>query len=56
MSDKETFIPQFMPSLIWNTNPGQMMAIVVITMRMVEQMENPIDADNYWIRLGFIKE
>jgi hypothetical protein len=56
MQSKETFMPQFMPSLIWNTNPAQMMAIVVITMKMVNEMEEVSNLDEYWIRLGFIKE
>ena len=56
MPDKEAFVPQFMPSLIWNTNPRQMMSIVMITIRMVEEMDDPRDAEEYWIRLGFIKE
>lgn len=46
----------FMPSLIWNTNPSQMMMVVNIMMRVSAEMDDDTDWDEYWKRAGFIKE
>jgi hypothetical protein len=56
MQDNEPFLDTLMPSLIWNTNPTQMMSIVVIMMKMAEEMDEYTDWDDYWKRVGFIKE
>jgi len=45
-----------MASLIWNTNPGQMLGVILIMMRMAKEMDEGTDWDVYWSRVGFIKE
>jgi len=56
MSEKKPFSDTFMASLIWNTNPGQMLGVILIMMRMAKEMDEGTDWDVYWSRVGFIKE
>lgn len=46
----------FLPSLIWNTKPHQMMDIVNIMMKVAQEMSDDTNWDEYWKRVGFIKE
>ena len=56
MLEKKPFSDTFMASLIWNTNPGQMLGVVLIMMKMAKEMDEGTDWNEYWSRVGFIKE
>jgi hypothetical protein len=56
VENKDLFTNMFIPSLMWNTNPSQMMSIVDIMMKATKNMDKNSDWNHYFSKIGFILE
>jgi hypothetical protein len=56
VGNKNLFTNMFVASLMWNVNPNQMVEIVGVMMKVAKNMDKNSDWNQYFSKIGFIKE
>lgn len=56
MGNTTIFTNTFIASLMWNINSNQMVKIVGVMMKVAKNMDKNSDWNQYFSKIGFIKE